>query len=283
MIRVILLGRTGNNFFQYAAGRMLAEKHGVPLALDASWFNEASWRSASCLRNLPLKAEIVRPFSAGSRVLKKLTGYHHWEFLQAPFYQELADDLTYDPKVSGLPGDCTLSGYFQTPLYFAQIEGKLREEISFGSRILDHESGNLAAAMSGCESVAIHVRRTDYVGNPNVAVCDEDYYLRAIARMRELVDSPRFFVFSDDPEWGRGFFSDPGFEIVDCAVSRHDALNDLHLMSLAKHHIIANSSYSWWAAWIGKKPEQRVIMPSRWFIGIRSPIAEKQCEGWEII
>ena len=251
--------------------------------MDASWFNREGWQSISCLRTLPLKAEIVRPFSAGSRLLKKLTGRHHWEYLSSTVYRESHSDLAFNPEVAALPGNCVLSGYFQTPLYFAGIEAKLREEISFRDRIFDNESAEVAAPLNGAESVAIHVRRTDYIGNPNVAVCDEDYYQRAIARMRATLDSPRFFVFSDDPEWCRAHFTQPDFQIVDCAVSRNDALNDLHLMSLASHQIIANSSYSWWGAWLGKKPGQRVLMPSRWFIGIHSPIGEKQCEGWEII
>ncbi len=80
MIRIVMLGRTGNNLFQYALGRVLAEKHGVPLVLDASWFNAAGWAEVSHFLKLPLKAKVVRRCSLGTRALRKFTGKHYWEY-----------------------------------------------------------------------------------------------------------------------------------------------------------------------------------------------------------
>lgn len=278
-----MLGRTGNNLFQYAVGRVLAEKHHVPLVMDGSWFNRAGWRSVSQLRNLPIKAKIIRDPTPASRMLRKLTGRHRWNFLPLPLYREKADDVSFDPSVLELPSSCVLHGYFQSPRYFQSIEPALRREIHFNDRILNRQSEESARKIRDSESVAIHIRRTDYIGNPNTDLCGHFYYETAIKRIRELTDSPSFFVFSDDPDWCRAHYHRPDFQIVDEPASRTDPLNDLHLMSLAKHHIIANSSYSWWGAWIGKNPEQKVFMPDPWLHGIKSPREDRLCSGWETL
>ena len=88
MIRVVMLGRTGNNLFQYAVGKVLAKKHGVALVLDASWFNREGWRSVSCLEQLPLEARVRRLASIPSRTLRKVTGRHYWEYRGVPVVRE---------------------------------------------------------------------------------------------------------------------------------------------------------------------------------------------------
>ncbi len=283
MIRVLMLGRTGNNLFQYALGRVLAEKHGVPLILDGSWFQARDWEMVGKLEALPIKAKLVRPWSHGSRLLRKVTGRHHWEYLGKPVYREPVSDLSFNASVLSLPADCVAIGYFQSPRYFETMEEEIRGELSFSARRFDETSMAVAGRLMEPGSVAVHVRRTDYIGNPNVDVCGDSYYRSAARRFREQIPSPRFFIFSDDPGWCAGAFRDPDCTVVDCPESRTDPFNDLHLMSLANHHIIANSSYSWWGAWLGKKKGQQVLMPPRWFEGIHSPIEEKMCEGWQIV
>jgi hypothetical protein len=283
MIRTVMLGRTGNNLFQYATGRALAEKHGVSLVMDGSWFNAMGWRSVCKLEELPIKARLIRDPTPASRLLRKLSGKHRWELAGLPLYREKSDDVSFDPDVLNLPRDCALFGYFQSWRYFAGIEHLLRDEIRLDSRMLDRESAEWAKQLTDSCSVAIHIRRTDYIGNPNTDICGENYYRKAIARIRGSISNPAFFVFSDDPEWCRKTFAESDFRVVNCAASRTDPLNDMHLMSLAQHHIIANSSYSWWAAWIGKKENQRVLAPDPWLVGIRSPMEDRFLEGWEKI
>jgi hypothetical protein len=96
--------------------------------------------------------------------------------------------------------------------------------------------------------------------------------------MRARVPGGRFFIFSDDPAWCGDTFTDPDTEVVDAGNAAANPLHDLHLMSLAGHHIIANSSYSWWAAWLGDKPGQQVIMPERWYADerIKAPMEQKR-------
>jgi Glycosyl transferase family 11 len=284
MIRVVLQGRTGNNLFQYAIGRALAEHHGVPLILDGSGFNRRSWASVSCLGRLPLKARIERPFSIGSRVLKKLAGKHHWEFRGVTVLREVSGDQRFDARFLDAPADCMLMGYFQTPRYFGGIEDLLRQELRMDHVPWPDETRRMADRLRDERKVAVHVRRTDYIGNADVEVCGKDYYRRAMERLRSRQEGLRFFLFSDDPAWCRENLASDDAEVCTLDGARGDALHDLYLMSQAGHQIIANSSYSWWGAWLGKKPGQQVLVPAVWYrSGIVAPVEEKLCEGWETV
>jgi hypothetical protein len=284
MIRIVLLGRTGNNLFQYALGRVLAARHAVPLTLDASWHDSAGWSEVSHFLRLPLKARVVRRFSIPKRALRKLSGIHPWEFLQVPFLRESERDQSFDRRLAEAPPDCVLFGYFQSPLYFESLEQELRSEIR-GLLSMDGgfvPSGNPSAGLNGASSVAVHVRRGDYLAHPALSVCGGSYYNEALNRAREAVPGARFFVFSDDPDWCRGFFRSDDTEVVDSENAGKNPLHDLRLMASASHHIIANSSYSWWAAWLARRPGQQVWLPARWYTdeGPVAPIAEKVLPGW---
>jgi len=290
MIRIVLLGRTGNNLFQYALGRVLAEKHNVPLVLDASWFNAAGWREVSHFLKLPIRATISRKCHLPSRALRKLTGKHRWQYGRFPFLSEKPGDHSFDPTFLDSPADCALFGYFQSWRYFASIEDELRAELV---HLLNEGCGGdpppprapaasrpELSSLKAPDSVAIHVRRGDFLNHPEFQVCDIAYYQNAMDEMRDRIGSPRFFIFSDDPEWCRQAFTGRDIEIIDSGSAAANPLHDLRLMSFCSHHIIANSSYSWWAAWIGKKPGQRVILPPRWFNSdIHAPMADK--DAWK--
>ena len=287
MIRIVMLGRLGNNLFQYALGRVLARKHGVPLVMDASWFNGQGWSEVNCLRNLPGPTaghvRVVRRFSPAARALLKFSGRHYWQFRGVPELREPEGNHGFDARFLEAPADCLIFGYFQTPLYFAEIESSLREELRTDGLGLESGREDLADQLRSPGSVAVHVRRGDYANSTLLDVCGTDYYHEAMRRLRETLPHARFYIFSDDPAWCASRFTGDDIVVTTGGSARQSPLVDLHLMSLAQHHVIANSSYSWWAAWLGKKPGQRVLMPHEWFRGVRAPIAEKQCDGWEIV
>lgn len=281
MIRLILLGRTGNHLFQYALGQVLARKHGVPLVLDASWFNAEGWREVSHFLRLPIQAKVVRPFSLASRALRNWGGKHYWEYRGVPVLKESNEDQSFDRRFLDAPADCVLFGYFQTPWYFQEIADELRDELNgIFSRGVELDA-RLVAMLGSAQSVAVHVRRGDFLKIPAFQVCDAAYYQKAIAWMRSEVPGARFWIFSDDPEWCRSVFRDADQYVMD--EKSMNPLHDLYAMSLASHHIIANSTYSWWAAWIGKKPGQRMVMPERWYAeganAPKAPIEEKWIEN----
>ncbi len=297
MIRIVLLGRTGNNLFQYALGRVLARQHGVPLVLDASWFNAEGWAEVSHFLRLPIQAKVIRPFSLGSRALRNLTGKHFWEHRRFPFIKEPSGNQSFDPRYLSSPADCSLFGYFQSPLYFQSIADELRAELkelillgahascarnsssraSYTQESRKAEILSIAENLNSPTSIAVHVRRGDYQQHPCFQVCDLEYYQSSIETMRARIPGARFFVFSDDPEWCRSTLHGDDVVTIDSGTAGKNPLYDLHLMSLASHHIIANSTYSWWAAWLGDKPDQQVIMPDRWYANsITAPIEEKK-------
>jgi hypothetical protein len=283
MIRILLLGRTGNNMFQYALGRVLAQKHNVPLVLDASWFNEEGWKEVSHFLKCPIKATVRRHPSIASRALRKITGKHFWEYRGVPVLREADGIQQFDPKFLDAPADCMLFGYFQSSLYFRDMEDEIRSELSELLRDATGIDPRTEGKIAASGSVAVHVRRTDYLNHPALRVCGPGYYRNAMDRLRGLIPGVKFHIFSDDPEWCRAAFTQADQEVIHDEDKAANPLNDMRLMSLAPHHIIANSSYSWWAAWLGKKDGQRVLMPSEWFRGIPSPIEEKRCEGWETV
>ena len=279
MLRIVLLGRTGNIMFQYALGRVLARKHGVPLVLDASWYNAEGWTEISHFLKLPIQARVRRKFSLASRALRNFTGKHFWEFGRAPFIREAESDQSFDPRFLEVPDDCTLFGYFQTPFYFESMADELRAELKGLIFTGARASCALPALdqLSQPTSVAVHVRRGDYLHHSCFQVCDAEYYQRSMRKMRERVPGAKFFIFSDDPEWCQEQFKDVDVAPIIGRRYAPNPLHDLYLMSLASHHIIANSSYSWWAAWLGSKPGQIVTMPDRWYAkDIIAPIEEKK-------
>ena len=278
-----MLGRFGNNLFQYATARVLAERHGVSVVMDGSWFDAKGWSQASCIQRLPIHAKVIRPVSLASRVVRKVTGKHYWEFLKIPIYREAGDDQSYHAEVLQMPADCLLMGYVQSSLYFRGIEDQLRKELSTDHLGWSETVCREAKRLCETPSVAVHVRRTDFTWLPFFAVCNAAYYQQAMNRMRARVPGAVFSIFSDDPDWCQVHLSGPDQIVMRVPGSERDPLIDFHLMSQAQHHIIANSSYSWWAAWLGKKPGQIVLCPPKWFTGgVHAPIGEKLCEGWEI-
>lgn len=285
MIRVIMRGRTGNNLFQYALGRVLARRHSSRLIMDGSLFTAKAWRSASCIRDLPIRAELRRDLSLPCRVVRKLTGKHPQELSGSMVIREPDDDTSYNPEFLEAPGRCVLSGFFQSPRYFQEIEADLRRELDLSSVRWPEATADRARALADEESVAVHVRRTDFVGRRIFDLCGMGYYREAMSRMRASLKHPRFYVFSDDLSWCARHFQEKDVVIVFAGDGRRNPLHDLYLMSCARHHVIANSSYSWWGAWLAKNSRQKVLSPSRWFGGdeIHAPMSDRLCEGWKTV
>ena len=279
-----MLGRTGNNLFQYAFGRVLSAKLGVPLVMDGCWFDRAGWRGVSCLRRLPILAEVRRTASVASRALLKLRGRHPWECLGIPVVSEDPRDHRFNPRYFEAPRRCLVKGYFQSPRYFEGIGPELRRELEMEGLPWPAATRRLADEIRTGLSVAVHVRRSDYLGNPDVEVCDVGYFMRAMSLMRSRHEGACFHVFSDDPGWCAKELAGNDVKVHRLPGAEGDPLHDLFLMSLARHHIISNSSYSWWAAWLAARPGQQVMVPDPWYAsGIIAPVVEKLLPGWETL
>jgi hypothetical protein len=175
--------------------------------------------------------------------------------------------LFYESDFEHLTNHTILAGYFQNEAYFRAIEPIIRAGFRFKKPLAGHNA-RVAGEMASVLSVAIHIRRGDYVSNPanSLAVCDAAYYHRAIALMEQEVPNPQFFVFSDDMEWVRAniCFGEHPCTFVDWNTGT-DSYLDMQLMSLCRHNIISNSSFSWWGAWLNNHPQKMVIAPRQWF------------------
>jgi len=164
--------------------------------------------------------------------------------------------------------DFYLDGYWQSDIYFQDVSEEIRSDFRFKSSLVGNNI-NIIEKIKMSNSVGVHIRRGDYITNPNAfneygRICDKEYYIKAIESIKLQVDSPHFFVFSNDIDWVK--------ENIDFS-SKVDFINwnlgaesyiDMELMSLCKHNIIANSSFSWWGAWLNKNKNKIVLAPSRW-------------------
>ncbi len=163
--------------------------------------------------------------------------------------------------------NCYFLGYWQTERYFANIQGDVREAFQFCQPFSEQER-LLAEQITDCNSVSVHIRQGDYLKPRRAAdynICTEAYYRKAIAYIRQNEQAARFFVFSDDPQIAQTFHCFPEDTIFVNAFRAEEAWRDMRLMSLCKHNIVANSSFSWWGGWLNANPDKRVIAPKIWF------------------
>ncbi|WPU91637.1 alpha-1,2-fucosyltransferase [Mucilaginibacter sabulilitoris] len=159
-----------------------------------------------------------------------------------------------------------LDGYFQNERYFKNIRGQLLEDFNFPAMI---NTGAKQAVMSVVNPVSIHVRRGDYLKpaiNAYHGLLSLSYYKKAMEVIEQTVSDPHYFIFSDDPEWCRDSFGFLGSRATVLSKRADPHWQDMYLMTLCKHNIIANSSYSWWAAWLNKNPDKIVTAPQKWFV-----------------
>lgn len=266
MIRVILGGRTGNNMFQYAAGRALAIKHNTGLILDGAWSNDTHARQFEQLLRLPLCARYERRFSLSKRTLRKFLAILPHSYHCGDFYQER--DPVPDPAFYKLPDDTLLDGFFQMPFYFHGIENDLRKELDLTTLMLPEDSFCFEQKLQSETTVSVHVRRGDYVHIYATQCIDADYHDRAVQYFRERISGVRFCVFSDDIPWCRQRFVGNEFQFCDLEGAHGDPLHDMRLMSSCQHHIIVNSSYSWWGAWLNPSPDKIIIAPAMWMTNV---------------
>jgi hypothetical protein len=172
----------------------------------------------------------------------------------------------YDPRFATLSGSTYLNGYWQSRRYGEGAAEVIRSELRLIRPPSAANQAWLARIQSAATAVALHVRRGDYlnVGTESTLVCARSYYDKALRHMRERLGDPQVFVFSDDIPWCRDAFSALDVAFVDVN-GPDDATEDLRLMAACRHHIIANSSLSWWGAWLARHPEQVVIAPQPWW------------------
>jgi hypothetical protein len=276
MIVVRLCGGLGNQMFQYAAGRSLSIIHKTELVLDLSWYKNIPGSNTPRkyeLGNYNIQARLAtkkeeRFFSLYSNRIFKRISWLHWQWNR---YQEMSFD--FDINFPFLLDNTYLDGYWQSFKYFESIADIIRTEflLSVPPSSIDQV---IIDQIITTESVSVHVRRGDYVTQKAASkmhgACSLEYYGAAIQEVEKRITHPYFYVFSDDSNWAKMNLSFPGPTVFVDHNSDATAFQDLRLMSQCRHHVIANSSFSWWGAWLNPKKDKLVIGPNKWFMDNRS-------------
>ena len=287
MIIVRLYGGLGNQLFQYATARRLSEKIGTELVLDIANLERVATNITTRhfeLMHYPVSARLL------SKDEKKIAKLFTDKFLKRlplrkPWSSCKETHFHFDPRILNLGDNVYLDGYWQSYKYFEDIEKILRLELNSHKKMSVADK-KVLEDINTTNSIAIHVRRGDYVSVESVAqthgVCSLNYYRRAIDFVTHKVENPQFFIFSDDPEWVSEHLSTGYPTSYVIHNGPEEAFQDLRLMSLCQHQIIANSSFSWWGAWLNKNAEKIVIAPRRWFLDKRN--TSDMCpENWNRI
>ena len=292
MIFTQLMGGLGNQMFQYAAGRALSLRLGLPLQIDLSWFHSSHTCTPReyALGVFPIAASFARDEEVAelrkqensrlNRRLRKIFGNRGWWrrcFVREPHFH-------YWPGFENLKGPAMLEGYWQSENYFAASAGTIREDFAFPPLPAGAAAALAEEMRDTPNSVSVHIRRGDYATSPDVAavhgLCSPAYYRRAL----EIISdgrSIRLFLFSDEPDWVRTHFNTCGHEAVIVDLGG-EAVHDMHLMSLCRGHVLANSSFSWWGAWLGRD-DDIVCAPRRWFLNPSQNAKDLTPKRWQLV
>lgn len=275
MIIIKLQGGLGNQMFQYAIACILANKKNAPILIDSYFFNQTERREGFTPRKFELSIFSNSYVQASTPNLvcfqqlsfidkiKKKIGLNY-----PKIYSE--SSFGFDENLVVLNSPLYLKGYFQSYKYFRGYENLIKNIFAFPIDKLDSDNKKLLLEIKDENSISIHIRRGDYVNDKKIkdfhSNCSLDYYLEAIALMSSKVNDVKLFFFSDDGEWVKEQFQNLSFSKTFIDHNKGDnSWKDMYLMSSCNHNIIANSSFSWWAAWLNEHLDKMVIAPKKWF------------------
>jgi hypothetical protein len=269
MIISRLTGGLGNQMFQYAIARSLSIRNKCNFKIDTTEFDLYTHHNGYQLNCFEKKFPIAsiseisnykNTYSIYSRIMNKFNiriGQHYKEVL---FYR-------LDPEIYNLTDNFYLDGYWQNQKYFIDIAKILSEDFTFTSNISSENLVHLDRIFS-TNSVSIHIRRGDYISNAAFSkvhnVLELDYYKKAISLVESKISNPFYFIFSDDPKWAFDNFNYLPNKILINNNSGINSYEDMRLMKHCKHNIIANSSFSWWGAWLNIYDLKIVVAPKKW-------------------
>ncbi len=276
MITVSLVGGLGNQMFQYAAARALAERTSTKVIIDLSWFDQ-DFDANTTPRHYELAC-----FSLDATAMK-YTSTAREKLQRRLAKQYMEPHFHYDKNFVKLSKNTILNGYFQSEKYFNDIREILLQDFSWIKKPEGRNKELLEQIQQDSSSVSMHVRRGDYVSNENAAkfhgLTGVDYYKAAVKELTKHFKMANLYVFSDDPEWCKKNLK---FTQQTTYISHNtDGSEDMRLMKTCRHNIIANSSFSWWGAWLNENPNKIVIAPKQWFSHPESNTKDVIPESWQ--
>lgn len=275
MVIVKIVGGLGNQLFQYAFGRAIEKKYDYVVKYDFSYYDNISKEDTFCnvfvSRYIPshkiaTDAEIKEVVKNDTCFLKKilkrlgLAEYH-------TKYERLDDGIT---DICQVKDNTLLIGYWQAEKYFLNVSDEIRKTVTFKEHMFPQNMVKIMECIRSSHSVSIHVRGGDYLLQENQSIfggiCTSEYYEKAYAYMQNKTPDCKFFLFTNDIAWAKKHIHLP-YDDITIVCNEFEATEDwmdLYLMSLCNDNILANSSYSWWAAWLNVHEDKNVICPDRW-------------------
>lgn len=281
MVTVYLRGGLGNQMFQYAVALALAKKNNTDVFFDTTFLNDRFPRRQFAYRDYALEVfELEQRFTQLSLLSKKMPIPGFWMGLDLVFMtarnafgiQKIMREThehEFDPAVANASGNLLLWGRWQNEKYFEAVEFDLRAAFRFRDP-LSGVAKEIAQEIAAATSVSLHVRRGDYASFKGVEALhgktNLDYYQDVVKYFSAHVKNPHFFIFSDDVAWCKEHLhiDAPATYVPPQAAGPHDS-SHLRLMALCNHHVIVNSTFSWWGAWLDPRPEKIVVAPKRWY------------------
>lgn len=279
MIITKLTGGIGNQMFQYAIGRNLAHLHNTELKLDLSFYNK---KRNGLPRNYSLNNFNIIENIATNDEIKKLKKHEHKNgrrhFLHNLFFADKSiylkeKEFNFYKDILKNKKDLYLDGNWASEKYFSaqdesdpngkNIEIKIRNDFTLKNK-LETNLQDILTKIKDTSSTSLHIRKTDYITTKKDIYhsCPLSYYYQAIEKIAKNSNNLQIFVFSDDISWCKENLKT---DFPTTFVEGNKDYEDLILMSFCKHNIIANSSFSWWGAWLNKNPDKIVIAPKKWF------------------
>jgi hypothetical protein len=253
--------------FQYAAAKSLAARLHTTFKLESLTSLQKDKQRSIALQDLNTHFEL-----ATRAEIKKFVGFPTLYRHKPRFFSRLGRNIYrephfhYDPNFFSLRPPVFIDGFWQSPQYFQDIEPILREEFSVKEELIQNMKEK-AREMQARSSVAVHIRRGDFL-KPKIkayhGVMSAFYFEKAIGIIREQVPDAYVYFFSDDIEWVKqNLVVGRNSEFI--SGNNNSAIEDFYLMSKCRHNVIANSSFSWWAAWLNDNPNKIVVAPQKWF------------------
>lgn len=279
MIITRLVGGLGNQMFEYASGYAIARENNTKLYYDKSWFvekNSTVWTMGYALECFNITAKPIDPTEYRVKnqlsVLDKVKKYSVVEFKE--------EGLKFTTKPFELGDRLVLDGYWQSEKYFIKYRDEILKEFSFKDKPSEKNKKAHNQIVS-TTSVSLHVRRGDYAShkqtNETHGLTSLEYYEKAIDYIVSKVGEVEIFVFSDEPDWCKKNIKTP-YPMT--FISGNIGHEDMQLMSSCKHHIVANSSFSWWGAWLNPSEEKIVVAPKKWFNDKKLDSSDLIPESW---
>lgn len=285
MIITEINGGLGNQLFQYAAGLSLAIRHRTQLKINVDFKQADTSRTLGLSHfNISLDAatpEEIKYCYKKSGLIRKILSYLPLPYQK--FYKER--HFSYQSAFEKLGNNVYLKGYWQSELYFSSVNQIIKEKYILDPACYKNAS-DFIQQLSSHESVSIHIRKGDYLKAPYNAYYAElnnEYYKRAIGFLKEVCPAIKAYVFTDDPIWVEQNL-DLGIPFV--LASGHKTISmfeDFQAMRSCKYHVIANSSFSWWTAWLSTHQDKQVVAPKNWFKNIQKDTTDLIPKSWNIL